>query len=74
MLLHFLYFREKELFREEVHSLEVVRDKLKKRTLELEDEIKKLRDTFEQEKSQMLLNNEDEVGYELTKKAHLISL
>lgn len=68
MLLHFLYFREKELFREEVHSLEVVRDKLKKRTLELEDEIKKLRDTFEQEKSQMLLNNEDEVGYELTKK------
>lgn len=57
----FICFSEKEIFREEVHSLEVVRDKLKSRIAELEDDIKKLRDVIEQEKRKASLANEDEV-------------
>lgn len=57
----FICFSEKEIFREEVHSLEVVRDKLKSKVAELEDDIKKLRDGIEQEKGKASLANEDEV-------------
>jgi hypothetical protein len=64
--LHQLHFSEKDILREEVTSLEVVRDKFQLRIGELEEEIRRIRRELEEKNNQSQQAEDEEVRAGIT--------
>ena len=55
-------FSEKDILREEITSLEVVREKLRLRVSELEEEVRRVREELAQQRNASQPTEEDEVS------------
>lgn len=63
-----MFFSEQEILREEIASLQSVKDKLKKRVSDLEDDLKKSKEELEKEKKKGGSQDETDVRNSDTEK------